>query len=147
MTAGVVIKLGSGHDTDPGRIDVDCRALPGIDVVWDLDAHPWPFDDNSADRIEAVAIFEHIENVVAAMDECHRILKPGGALRVRGPREGGGNVWGDVTHRRAFNAQSFDHFDPSTWRGRRYDYGVGKWEIVSKKDVGANIEFVMRARA
>ena len=140
----IKIKLGSGNDTNNDRIDVDCRSLDGVDVVTDLDKHPWPFDNNYADLIIARAIFEHLDDVVGALEECHRILKSSGRLRIRGPREGGGNVWGDVTHKRGFNAHSFDHFDPSTRRGRQYDYGKGKWKILSKQNVGANIEFVMR---
>jgi predicted SAM-dependent methyltransferase len=33
---------------------------PWIDVVWDLDTIPWPWEDNSFDRVVALSVFEHL---------------------------------------------------------------------------------------
>lgn len=40
----------------------------------------YPFDDNFFDAIWTYAVFEHIPDLQAAMNELHRLLKPGGLL-------------------------------------------------------------------
>jgi SAM-dependent methyltransferase len=44
-----------------------------------------PFKSASADLILALDVIEHVENDVAALEECRRILKPGGTLVVTVP--------------------------------------------------------------
>ncbi len=84
--------------------------------------------------------------VIGAMDECWRILRPGGRLTIRGPRPDSENLWVDVSHRRAFVEHSFDHFDWSTEFGRRYRYGVGPWLIVNVRREFGNFIFALIKR-
>jgi len=48
-----------------------------------------PFDDACLDRVIAIHVLEHLPNLPAALDEIHRVLKPGGRLAVVIPCEGG----------------------------------------------------------
>lgn len=43
-------------------VNLDRVALPGIDVVHDLDVGPWPFEDGAASSIEAKDVFEHVND-------------------------------------------------------------------------------------
>ena len=46
------------------------------DIVGDI--HDLPFPDASEDAIICIAVLEHVENPLKAMDEIYRVLKPGG---------------------------------------------------------------------
>lgn len=45
---------------------------------------PLPYGDNSVDKIRAEHIIEHTDSVglIAFLESCYRILKPGGTLRI-----------------------------------------------------------------
>lgn len=81
----VKLNLGCGKHYKLGFINVDVSPHVKTDVVWNLDKYPYPLKDNSVDYILAMAIIEHLEDLVAFMEEAHRILKPGGELRFRTP--------------------------------------------------------------
>jgi len=48
------------------------------DIVGDI--HHLPFEDNSLDGIVCMAVLEHVENPILAMQEMHRVLRPEGML-------------------------------------------------------------------
>jgi SAM-dependent methyltransferase len=77
-----VINLGCGTRKEKGHIGVDIVKWPDTDVVWDLNDHPYPFENESADMIIAEEIIEHLKDPKRFMEEVHRILKPGGKVRV-----------------------------------------------------------------
>lgn len=56
-------------------------------VTHDIDVPiqgPLPYGDNSVDKIRAEHIIEHTDSVglIAFLESCYRILKPGGTLRI-----------------------------------------------------------------
>lgn len=79
------INFGSSGFNRPGYINVDIRPSVKPDVLHDLNAFPYPFEDNSIDRIEMTHILEHLEKPFHVMREIHRILKPGGELYIAVP--------------------------------------------------------------
>jgi SAM-dependent methyltransferase len=46
------------------------------DIVGDI--HAMPFSENAYDAICCMAILEHVENPIKAVQEMHRVLRPGG---------------------------------------------------------------------
>jgi SAM-dependent methyltransferase len=48
-----------------------------------------PFGAAEFDRVLAIHVLEHLPNLPAALDEVHRVLRPGGVLSVVLPCEGG----------------------------------------------------------
>ncbi len=138
------LNLGCGFLPLSGYTNIDRRSLPTVDVVCDLDVFPWPFHDDTASEIVAFDIFEHLNDVVGAMDQCWRILQNGGTLQIRGPLPDSPNLWLDVTHRRAFIDHSFDYFDWTTSLGKQYRYGTASWKLVEARREGTNILFVLR---
>ncbi len=55
----------------------------GPDIVGDI--HAIPLTDNSVDAIICLAVLEHVKDPVRAMEEMHRVLKPGGRLLIYVP--------------------------------------------------------------
>ena len=49
--AARTLDVGCGRDKIPGALGVDRVALPGVDVVHDLDSYPWPFEDSSFEAL------------------------------------------------------------------------------------------------
>ena len=53
------------------------------DIIGDI--HNLPFEDNSKDAILCLAVLEHVEDPIRAVDELYRTLKPGGKLLIYVP--------------------------------------------------------------
>jgi len=93
-----VLDVGCGGVKQvPEAVGVDHLALPGVDVVADLE-EPLPFADASFDHVFAVHVLEHVRDLVGLMGELHRVLGPGGVLHVLCPRWTHPNAWRDPTH-------------------------------------------------
>lgn len=103
------LNLGCGTDIRPGYVNLDSVALPGVDVVHDLNALPLPFGDAEFDEVNCKDVLEHID-YVSLMRELHRVMAPGGRLIVESPHFSGRAVWVDPTHKHAFSTDTFDFF-------------------------------------
>lgn len=79
------INFGSSGFSKEGYVNVDVRESVKPDVLHDLNALPYPFEDNSADVIEMTHVLEHLDKPFKVMAELHRILKPGGQLYIGVP--------------------------------------------------------------
>jgi predicted SAM-dependent methyltransferase len=81
---GLLLNLGCGHKGRPGWVNVDSSGFPGVDVVFDCRKR-LPFPDCSAQGIFTEHFVEHLdytEEVPCFLAECHRVLSPGGVLRI-----------------------------------------------------------------
>lgn len=69
------VEFGAGGSKPPGWTTHD------IDVPIQ---GPIPYGDNSVDKIRAEHIIEHTDSVglIAFLESCYRILKPGGTIRI-----------------------------------------------------------------
>jgi len=130
------INLGCGLDVRAGWVNADKGfGLPDGVMPVDLNEPRWKFDDDSAEAIDAIDVVEHLQSVVVFMDECWRVLKPGGVLTIQVPRFDHPNLWLDPTHVRAFTADTFDYFDPDSEWGKRYPmYSPRKWRVLQRQD-------------
>ena len=79
------LNLGAGNDIRENYVNHDLVGLKGIDLIHDLNIYPWPISDNSFDEIIANDLLEHLDDFMKAMEESHRILKPGGIFKIRVP--------------------------------------------------------------
>jgi len=68
---------------------------------------PYPFADESVDRIHAWHVFEHLADWWGAFVECARLLKVGGVLEVRVPDESSGSALTYRDHYHVFSRRSF----------------------------------------
>lgn len=149
MTLKMRLNLGAGdrllqHVLLPGLLDTEFVqhakpprggevSRPEIDVEWDLDKLPWPWPDNRFTRIEAWAVFEHLKiNLVEAIDECWRIMRPGGKLHVKVPHWKHGRAHMPPDHVwHGWEFSPFWWFDPQEKYGQRYESVTPyKWRIV-----------------
>ena len=116
------LQLGCGHNLRVGWVNHEMIALPGVDVVHDLRQCPWPFPDQSFEQVYADNVLEHLPDTVGAMEEIYRITKPGANIFLGVPYWNSFEAWGDPTHTRVFTEETFEFFDPTTWRGRERSY-------------------------
>jgi ubiquinone/menaquinone biosynthesis C-methylase UbiE len=125
------LHIGCGRTILPGWINLDATALPGVDVVADLNAcgnTPLPFADNSFDEFAASHVIEHITHSMPLMQELHRIAKPNATAFFRVPYGSSDDACEDPTHVRQYFLHSFEYFaQPAYWRA---DYGYrGDWNV------------------
>jgi SAM-dependent methyltransferase len=129
--AGLPLRLnvGCGRNILDGWVNLDIAALPGVDIVADLDncrESPLPFDDDSFDEFLLSHVIEHIRDPLALMQELHRIARPGARMVLRVPHGASDDAFEDPTHVRQYFHGSFGYFSqPFYWRA---DYGYrGDW--------------------
>ena len=77
-------------------------------MVTDLSKRCWPWESESVDGIYARHCLEHFFDWKAFIDECVRILKPGGYLHIIVPHSSDVNANGALAHYRAFSFLSID---------------------------------------
>ncbi len=114
MTSPKILDIGCGPNKLEGALGVDLRPGAGVDMVHDLNVYPWPFPDNEFDLVYASHVLEHLDDVVRAVEEIHRITKPGGLLKVLVPHFSSSSYFTDPTHKHAFSSRSFDYFVEGT---------------------------------
>jgi SAM-dependent methyltransferase len=105
-----VLDVGCGKNKTPGAIGIDRNPATAADVLCDLDHTPYPFADNSFDRLQAIHVIEHVSDVIRAMEEFHRLVRPGGRVRVVTPHYSDSSSFCDPTHRWHLNSFSFRYF-------------------------------------
>jgi ubiquinone/menaquinone biosynthesis C-methylase UbiE len=82
MLAGVIAQL-TASDISPGMLDALTRNAKrlGLDVrTLVADAEALPLADESFDLVIGHAILHHLPDPARAFAECHRVLRPGGAV-------------------------------------------------------------------
>src|SRR4051812_22548311 len=109
-TTKTVLNLGSGNKAFPDAINLDVTSRTNPDVLHDLNQIPWPFADNSFTEVRAYDVIEHLESVLATMEEIHRICRPGASVQITVPHFSSGNAYTDPTHKQFFSAFSMDYF-------------------------------------
>jgi SAM-dependent methyltransferase len=105
-----ILDVGCGIVKQPGSIGLDRNPASRADVIADLDRFPYPFADGSFDRITAIHVIEHLSDVMRAMEEFHRLLRSGGALRIETPHYTDHSSFCDPTHKSHLTTFSFRYF-------------------------------------
>jgi predicted SAM-dependent methyltransferase len=109
-TASRILNLGCGLKHVPGAVNLDITSATNPDVVHDLNVRPWPFANNSFDEIRANDVVEHLDDLLATMEEIHRVCSPGAVVRITVPHYTASNAFTDPTHRHYFSVFSFHYF-------------------------------------
>jgi len=80
------LHLGCGKRYIPGYIHIDLVSYPHIDYLTGIDDLGM-FEDNSIDVIYNCHVLEHFhrQKVQRVLTEWHRVLKPGGIIRISVP--------------------------------------------------------------
>lgn len=126
------LNLGCGSRPLTGAVNHDrTHHSPWVDVIYDLENLPWPWEVGQWDVVVAYDVMEHLHHEVDVwLDECWRILKIGGKLELRLPAFDNHLSYRDPTHQRVFHPESFFYWDPShhLWQDfGRYYWDSGCW--------------------
>jgi SAM-dependent methyltransferase len=93
----------------------------------EVDMHAIPYPDETFDLVVHSDTLEHVENPVHALQECRRVLKPGGALCFTVPI-----IVGRMTRNRAGLPPSY-HGNPETSTDDltvKHEFGADAWTYV-----------------
>jgi SAM-dependent methyltransferase len=105
-----VLDVGCGINKCAGSIGIDNNPASRADVLCDLDRAPYPFRAGVFDQIRAIHVIEHVGDVIAAMQEFHRLGRPGARLIIETPHYTDYSSWCDPTHKWHLNSYSFRYF-------------------------------------
>ena len=105
-----ILNLGCGNKHMEGAVNLDVTGDTNPDVVHDLNSRPWPFADNSFDRVVALDVIEHLDDIVATFEEIHRVCRPKAVVTITVPHFSSANAYTDPTHRHYFGIFSCSYF-------------------------------------
>lgn len=152
--------IGCGKRPRPDCINLDRIHLHGVDTVFDLNfigkkdrvgqvcTDGMPYLDAMFERVEAEDVLEHVDDIVAVVNDIWRVLKPEGILWVRGPdARYPEQVWADPTHKRAFAHRSFNGWDRSTHDGKEYGHyfhcGFAFFKVLKVVEKNKGLEYTL----
>lgn len=126
------LNLGCGNKPFEGFVNHDVtKHSRHVDVAWDLNQLPWPWEDETFDKVAALSVLEHLQqNLLMSMNELWRILVPKGVAVVKLPHWKHNLSWEDLTHLHLVGPGAMEQLDPRTKRGHQYwFYTRRKWRI------------------
>ncbi len=92
------LNIGCAGQKLPGYVNVDWQSIVEPDVSHDLNTFPYPFKENEFDEVVAYHILEHLDRPFDVMRELHRIMKPGGTLKIKVPHFSRGMTHPEHSH-------------------------------------------------
>ncbi len=120
------LNLGCGRKLIPEAVNVDINPVTGADLIHNLDQRPWPLPDSHFNKIFAFDVIEHCADVIAVMEEIHRVSRDGAVISITTPHFSSSNAYVDPTHRHRLSYQSFDYVtgsnDLSFYTAAQYKY-------------------------
>ncbi|APW37328.1 hypothetical protein RD110_09090 [Rhodoferax koreense] len=109
------LNLGSGAKTIDGFLNVDKYPTATTDLVVDLEATPWPWENDSVDEVKFIHSLEHMgrdtETYLNIIRELYRVCRNGAVIAIHVPHPRHDNYLGDPTHVRPITPQSLTLFD------------------------------------
>jgi SAM-dependent methyltransferase len=119
-----ILDVGCGPTKREHSIGIDKVASSAADVLHDLNQFPYPFSDNSFEKIFADNVIEHLDDVIKVMIELHRIAMPDAVVSITVPFFAHRNAFTDPTHKHFFGIHSFDYFFKGTSHEQFHYAGV-----------------------
>ena len=121
----------------------DLRPLPNINRVVDLNSpfEAWGLSEGSFDYVVAEHIIEHLNDRIAFLQGCHKLLKGDGTLILEVPNYKHIGAIGDLEHRWLFCRQSF-YYRSNALRGQflkaeriEYYFMFLRWQVVIRSEL------------
>lgn len=131
-------------------VGLNASADPYSDIFYNLE-RGIPLPDECIDEIYCNQLLEHINCLIYLMNECWRVLKPGGFMEACVPHWQSVYAWGDPTHVRAFTEASFQYFCIEHKTKRPFvesfsDYGIECGFILEKHNVRRRVDITVVLR-
>ena len=120
-----------GYNPDE-YVKIDVKSAAGVDIVYSSGSS-LPFESEYADEIICIHVLEHITDLEPVLKELHRILKPGGRLRIWVPHCFSPIAFGAVNHVRYFTYETFLMFDKR--HSQAYEFDVHFTFVTSRMQV------------
>jgi predicted SAM-dependent methyltransferase len=109
------LNLGCGQNHMEGYVNVDKFAACKPDMVVDLEAFPWPWEDNSVSEIFLNHVLEHLgaqsECFLKIMQEIWRVCHDHAVITINVPHPRHDNFLNDPTHVRVITPTLLQLFD------------------------------------
>jgi len=106
--------LNIGCGTNPSKsteeiefINIDIVQLDGVNMIYDLNEIPYPFDDETFDLIIMHDILEHLNKPIEVMREVHRLLKKGGKVKIKVVYWNHRFTYADPQHKWGFSVERY----------------------------------------
>lgn len=131
LKQGIQLDLGCGSHKQAHFVGMDFRAIPGVDIVHDLEEFPWPLPDQCCTMVLASHVLEHIKpwkffdpaGRPCVMGEIWRIMKPDAQLMISAPYGVSPQFVQDPTHCNPLNEATLQYFDPRFELWKVYETG------------------------
>lgn len=125
-----ILDVGCGKNKTEGSTGIDFCSNADADIRHELNTFPYPFDDNTFERVVMKNVIEHLDNIVGVMEEIHRICRQGAEVLITTPHYSSLYSWQDPTHKHHLALDSFDYFTEDTRHSNFYT--DKRFEIVRK---------------
>lgn len=109
------LDIACGQNKQEGFRGVDISKDSDADDFHDLTKFPWPYEDSSVEEAFTSHYVEHTPDLIAFMNEVHRILKPDAQIRIVHPHLRSDRAFQDPTHTR-FIPEATWHYFTKEWR-------------------------------
>lgn len=118
MSDPIRLNLGCGYQRMDGYVNIDCRELPGVDLVHNV-ANNLPFADGSVEEVYCRDFLEHIPigRTIYVISEIWRVLISEGKFEHITPSTDGRGAFQDPTHISFWNRNSWFYYTHPTYRG------------------------------
>lgn len=117
-----VLEIGPGRMKREAVTTMDVNARTEPDLVHDANVLPWPVATGSFDYVFMMSVLEHLRDPLAVLEECHRVLSPGGIAVVLVPHFSSSGSFIDPTHVTRLSARSVDYLVPGTELHEDYSF-------------------------
>lgn len=132
---GLKLNLGCGRKYLDGYVNCDFVDTVRADKYFTLDEFPYPFETGCADEVFMDNVLEHLEDIPKVMSELHRVLRPGGRLRILVPYAKTDWALQDPTHKHFFTEHSLNYFI----EGHAYNfYSHVRFKLIEARLYGDN---------
>jgi hypothetical protein len=162
--SGINLDIACGSHKQNGFVGMDIQPLPGVDIVHDLNVHPWPLPDNCVRLAMASHILEHIPKVIIDqgrtrfplmefMNEVWRVMQLDGQFMIACPHGYSPGYLQDPTHASPISEATFAYFTPvhpfyefyrpSPWNIKNISWDpAGNIEVILVKCLPVNMESI-----
>src|SRR5688500_4162690 len=124
-----VLHLGCGKNKYPGALGVDKVKTSAVDLAWDLNRIPWPLPANAFSKVYIIDVLEHLDDVIATMDEVYRVCQPKAEVVIIAPFVSSHHLWTDPTHKRGFTSRSFKYFTEE-FASAHFEYSKSRFRVL-----------------
>ena len=142
-----MLHIGCGKDKTLGSIGIDINPRSDADIIYDLNRFPYPFTSNTFDKIIAIHIIEHLDNIIKVMEELYRISKNGAKIYIASSHFSSVDSFTDPTHKHFLTSGTFDYFIPGAPL-YKYSYSKSRFKksrlwLGPEENTGLLVKFIL----